>query len=191
MKFQFKFPSSVVLFAKTCSSLALGLTLSGLFLPTSFADDTNRAPSVRPGTANSLELETKHGPWLVFAMSFVGTDSRAQAEQFATELRRDHRLQAYCTSKKLDFTQPTTGAGFDKNGNTRKMKYLDKKVVDGCVVLVGDFDSIDGQAITETLANVKAILKKKYEANNKTGIPLTHLRPEIHCFPKIFIRLQK
>ena len=173
MKFQFDFPSSVVRFSKTCSSLAMGLALSGLALPTLCADDNNRAPSGRAGAASSLELETKHGPWLVFAMSFDGKDSKALAEQFATELRRDHRLQAYCTPLKLDFTQPTTGAGFDTKGNTRKMKYLDKRVVNGYCVLVGDFDSVDSQAATDTLATVKAILKKKYEDNNnKTGTPL-------------------
>ncbi|MCY2985512.1 MAG: hypothetical protein NTY15_17940 [Planctomycetota bacterium] len=188
MKFQFEFPSSVVRFAKMCSVFALGLTLSGIVLPTLCADDTNRATSGRSGTASPLELEPKHGPWLVFAMSFVGKDSRAQAEQFAAELRRDYRLQAYCTSKKLDFTQPTTGAGFDKNGNTRKMKYLDKKVVDGCVVLVGDFDSIDGQAITETLATVKAILKKKYEANNTTGIQLNAFTTRNPLLPEEFYK---
>lgn len=172
MKFQFEFPSSVVRFSKTCSSLAMGLVLSGLALPTLCADDNSRAPSGRAGAANSLELETKHGPWLVFAMSFDGKDSKALAEQFATELRRDYRLQAYCTPLKLDFTQPTTGAGFDTKGNTRKMKYLDKKLVNGYCVLVGDFDSIDSQAATDTLATVKTILKKKYEDNNKTGTPL-------------------
>jgi len=189
MKFQFEFPSSFVLFSKTCSALAMGLIASGLVLPILCADDNNRAPSGRNQAANSLELEPKHGPWLVFAMSFDGHNSKAQAEQFTTELRRDYRLQAYHMAKKLDYTKATNGAGFDKNGNTRKMKYLDnKKVVDGYVVLVGDFDSIDSQAATDTLVTVKAILKKKYEANNKTGIPLNAFTTRNPLLPEDFFK---
>jgi len=187
MKFQFEFPGSVVL-AKTCSTLALGLAFSGFALPTLRAQDNNRAPSGRKDAANSLELEAKHGPWLVLAMSFNGSESKAQAEQFATELRRDHRLQAYCTPQKIDVTQPTTGAGFDTKGNTRKMKYLNKPSVNGYVVFVGDFDSIDSQAATDTLVTVKAILNNKYEPNNKSGIPLNAFTTRNPLLPEEFFK---
>ena len=68
------------------------------------------------------------------------------------------------------------------------MKFLDKKVVDGYVVLVGDFDSIDSQAITDTLATVKAILKKKYEASNKTGLPLNAFTTRNPLLPDDFYK---
>ena len=186
MKFQIEFPSAF-LFSKRCSALAIGFALSCPVVLTLYADD-NKTIGGKNESVNPFELEPRHGPWLVFAMSFDGHNSKTQAEQFAAELRRDHKLQAYCMAKKLDFTKPTIGAGFDKNGNTRKMKFLDKKAVDGYVVLVGDFDSIDSQAITDTLATVKAILKKKYEASNKTGLPFNAFTTRNPLLPDDFYK---
>jgi len=152
MKFQFEFPSGF-LFCSRIALLAVGLLMA---YPSSqlLADDLPVKFSLKP----------EHGPWLVFAMSFDGHNSKSQAEQLATELRRDYKLQAYCMSKKLDFTQPIVGAGFDTNGNSRKMKFRDKKVIDGYAVLVGDFDSVDSTAISETLVTIKKITSKMLQS---------------------------
>ena len=152
MKFQFEFPSGF-LFCSRIALFAVGLLMA---YPSSqlLADDLPVKFSLKP----------EHGPWLVFAMSFDGHNSKSQAEQLATELRRDYKLQAYCMSKKLDFTQPIVGAGFDTNGNSRKMKFRDKKVIDGYAVLVGDFDSVDSTAISETLVTIKKITSKMLQS---------------------------
>ena len=153
MKFQFEFPSGFLF----CSRIALFAVSLLLAYPSSqiLADDS---PVKFP-------LKPEHGPWLVFAMSFDGHNSKSQAEQLVTELRRDYKLQAYCMSKKLDLTQPIFGAGFDANGNNRKMKFRDKKVIDGYAVLVGDFDSVDSAAISETLLTVKKITSKMLQSS--------------------------
>ena len=154
MKFQFEVPSDFR-FCCRFAIIAVGLLIA---CPSSqlLADDS---PVKFP-------LKPEHGPWLVFAMSFDGHNSKSQAEQLATELRRDYKLQAYCMSKKLDFTQPIVGAGFDANGNNRKMKFRDKKVIDGYAVLIGDFDSIDSTATSETLATVKHITPKTLQSSD-------------------------
>ncbi|MEQ1827259.1 MAG: hypothetical protein ABL921_14985 [Pirellula sp.] len=109
---------------------------------------------------DGLAIKPEHGPWLIMAMSFHGDDAKIKAEKLATELRRDHKLQAYCLNKRFDFTKPLEGAGFDEAGRERRMKYRDPKVIDSYAVLVGDFDSIDSTAITDTLTKIKKINPK-------------------------------
>lgn len=170
MKFQIEFPRAF-LFSNLYVSLAFGIFLAGVASQPVFADGpAARTAGTKSDVKNALELKPEHGPWLVFAMSFDGYNAKGQAEQLATELRRDFKLQAYCMDKKLDYTQPIVGAGVDTNGNNRKMRFRDKKVIDGYAVLVGDFDSIDSPAISEALAAVKKILKKKKsESPDKLG----------------------
>ena len=177
MKFQFEFPSGVLFYSRF-AFFAFGLLLVCIATPQLLADDSSVKYPLKP----------EHGPWLVFAMSFDGHNSKIEAEQLATELRRDFKLQAYCTGKKLDFSQPTVGAGFDKNGNTRKMKVLGKKGVDGTVVLVGDFDSYDSQAIKDTLANVKKILKTKYGTESQIGLNLNAFTTRNPLLPDQFFK---
>ena len=161
MKFQIEFPRAFLFFiCNVC--LTFGIFLAGVASQPLIADGpAARTAGTKSDVKNALELKPEHGPWLVFAMSFDGYNAKGQAEQLATELRRDFKLQAYCMDKKLDYTQPIVGAGVDTNGNNRKMRFRDKKVIDGYAVLVGDFDSIDSPAISEALAAVKKILKKK------------------------------
>ncbi len=165
MKFQFEFPSA---FLSPIHSVAMafGLLLAAISSTTLLADETAKNMSGKSEPPSKYELKPEHGPWLVFAMSFDGFNAKSQAEQLATELRRDFNLSAYCMTKKLDFTQPVAGAGIDPNGNNRKMKFRDKKIVEGYAVLVGDFDSIDSTGITETLAKVKRIKPKALAATD-------------------------
>jgi hypothetical protein len=149
MKFQLGF-SGASLFAK------LGLALLLVFSVPSFHCIGLSTEKI----AENLAIKAEHGPWLVMAMSFHGENGKTKAEQLALELRKDFKLQAYCLSKRFDFTPPIGGAGFDPNGKARQMKFRDPKVVDEYAVLVGDFDSIDSPAITETLAKIKRITPK-------------------------------
>ena len=169
MNFQIEFPRAFLCFNRYVSS-AFGILLAVMALQPLFADGpVARTAGNKSDVKIALDLKPEHGPWLVFAMSFDGYNAKSQAEQLATELRRDYKLQAYCMDKKLDYTQPLIGAGVDSNGNNRKMKFRDKKVIDGYAVLVGDFDSIDSPAITEALASVKKILKKKSNSPDKVN----------------------
>jgi hypothetical protein len=158
MKFQFGFPSAVP-YSHLWFAMVLICLLPGLGSSAVSAQD-----SAKNATATRYELKPEHGPWLVFAKSFEGSDAKGNAEQLATELKRDFKLQAYCTTKRLDYTQPVLGAGIDENGNNRRLKFRDRKVVDGYVVFVGDFDSIDSPAIKEALATVKKITPKSLAA---------------------------
>ena len=169
MNFQIEFPRAFLCFNRYVSS-AFGILLAVMALQPLFADGpVARTAGNKSDVKIALDLKPEHGPWLVFAMSFDGYNAKSQAEQLATELRRDYKLQAYCMDKKLDYTQPLIGAGVDTNGNNRKMKFRDKKVIDGYAVLVGDFDSIDSPAIKEALASVKMILKKKSNSPDKVN----------------------
>ena len=71
----------------------------------------------------------EHGPWLIMAKNFEGEGAKKKAVQLAAELRTEFGLQAYCLPKYYDYTQTVQGAGFDKNGNEKRMKYLDERVI--------------------------------------------------------------
>ena len=171
MKFQIEFPSAFLLTNRHIV-FAIGLFLA-VHSQSLFAQEKARNAGTKSSTQNVLELKPEHGPWLVFATSFDGPDARSQAEQLATELRRDFKLQAYCMVKKLDLTQPLVGAGVDPKGNNRKYKFREKKMVDGYAVLVGDFDEIDSPAIAEALTKVKTINPKSVRSEESDQQDLT------------------
>ncbi len=114
----------------------------------------------KPNSSSELLLKNEHGPWLVMAMSFEGEGAKKKAVQLAAELRRDFGLQAYCMPKSFDYTETVIGAGFSPTGGEKRMKYRDHRVVEACAVLVGDFDSMDGVAIDDTLEKIKQISPK-------------------------------
>ena len=147
MRIRFEFPF-IDLLTKLCVAIALSCSL---FCSASYGQKTG------DGIPDRLVLKPEHGPWFVMAKSYRGPEAKQLAEQLANELRKDFQLTAYCVSKKLDYTERLDGIGFDENGNSRRMKFRDNKVVEGYTVLVGDFDSIDSPAITETLSKIKRI----------------------------------
>lgn len=160
MSFRFDLPT-VLQLSKKCFCMAL---IACLAIQSSSRLDAQVARpkvtnSVAPqnGVNDAFAVKAEHGPWFVMAMSFSGPNAKEQSEKLAMELRRDFQLQAYCLSKRFDYTQGVEGAGFNQNGEGRKMKFRDAKVVEGYAVLVGDFDSIDSPAIKETLDKVKRI----------------------------------
>jgi hypothetical protein len=147
MRIRFEFPV-IDLLTKLCVAIALS---GSLFCSESFGQKTG------DGIPDRLVLKPENGPWFVMAKSYRGPEAKKLAEQLANELRKDFQLKAYCVSKKLDYSERIDGVGFDENGNGRRMKFRDNKVVEGYTVLVGDFDSIDSPAITETLSKIKRI----------------------------------
>lgn len=114
----------------------------------------------KPFSSADLQLKNEHGPWLIIAKNFEGDGAKKKAVQLAAELRNDFGLKAYCLPKYYDYTQTVQGAGFDKNGNEKRMKYLDERVIENCAVLVGDFATMDGTDINETLTMIKQINPK-------------------------------
>ncbi len=122
------------------------------------SDRTTNASGI--SAKSSYELKAENGPWLILAAAFEGNTAKEQAEQLANELRRDFKLTAYTMNKQFDYTQSEIGSGFDKNGNPKRMRYRDRRVVEAYAVLVGDFDSIDSKQVKDKLDQVKRIKPK-------------------------------
>lgn len=120
-------------------------------------------------TSADLLLTAEQGPWLIMAMAFEGDGAKNKAVQLAAELRRDFNLQAYCSPKDFDYSHSVSGAGINSEGGTLKMKYRNDNVVETCAVLIGNFDSMDGTAIDETLKKVKQ-LKTKFTAYGNVSL---------------------
>lgn len=111
---------------------------------------------------SALELQAEHGPWLILAASFEGNGSKERSLRLARELKDSFQLQAYVMPKSFDYTQSMLGNGMTESGAPKKMRYKDRKVVEGYAVLVGNFDSIDSPAIKESLTYVKKLKPKVF-----------------------------
>jgi hypothetical protein len=111
-------------------------------------------------TGSVSDLKPEHGPWLIFATSFDGPQSKQRAEALALELQRDHGLPAFIMNKKFDFTELMYGSGIREDGRQKVMKYRDSKVVETYAVLVGEFDSTESPQLKTTLENVKTLKPK-------------------------------
>ena len=160
MSFRFDF-TTVLQLSRKCLGMALLACLAALSSTTLDAQaprsKSTSAEEPKSAVNEAFAVKAEHGPWFVMAMSFSGPIAKEQSEKLALELRKDFQLQAYCLSKRFDYTQGVEGVGFNQNGEGRKMKFRDAKVVEGYAVLVGDFDSIDSPAIKETLDKIKRI----------------------------------
>jgi hypothetical protein len=101
------------------------------------------------------KLTAENGPWLIFAATFDDVDAQAKANALVLELRQRYRLNAYIHSAKFDFTKTVEGSGFDENGQPKKMRYQDDRLVDSFAVLVGNFSSLDSPDIEEAKKTLK------------------------------------
>lgn len=115
-----------------------------------------------------VDLKPEHGPWLIFAASFEGSNAKQLAEALAIDLQRDHGLTAFIMPKKFDFTELVPGSGIREDGRQKVMKYRDAKVKEGYAVLVGEFDSTESPSLQPMLDNVKT-LKPKSMASATTA----------------------
>jgi len=87
-------------------------------------------------------LKAEHGPWMIFAYSFEGEKSKAEATSLAKEIQRDLGLPTFIMEKKFDYSTKVLGSGYREDGSQKVMKYRDSRVVSGYAVLAGEFESI-------------------------------------------------
>jgi hypothetical protein len=119
----------------------------------------NSAPAVQ-------ELRPEHGPWLIFASSFEGSNAKTKAYELANDLQKDFGLTTFVMPKKFDFTELVPGSGIREDGRQKVMKYRDAKVKEGYAVLVGEFDSTESPSLKSTLDNVKSLKPKSLSDPN-------------------------
>ncbi len=127
----------------------------------------------RTGNTNAgpinRELKTDHGPWLIFAMSFDGENSKENATALAEEIQKSLGFQAYVMPKKFDFSELLYGSGLNDKGQQKVMKYRDARVVEGSAVLIGDFDSSDSPAIQSALTSIKNFMPRSMNTQSKSN----------------------
>jgi hypothetical protein len=175
-----KLPSD---YALVCLQVISVVALLGIYTSNGQAQGSKDTVSRSSTSSDSLTLKPEHGPWLIMAKSFTGSDAVKDAEQLALSLRKDFQLQAYVLNKKFDFTQPVAGAGIGMDGREKRMKYRDSRVVEGFAVVVGDFDAIDSPAMTEALDKVKRIVPKQL-ANGTEQIENTTNSVDVSSYRK-------
>ena len=103
----------------------------------------------------TYELTREQGPWMIFAGAFAGEGAQADAKELVLELRDRYSLPAYVYHKTYDFEKPVDGLGLDEYGNPKKMKYRMSGAYEEYGVLVGDFHSVNEQAMAKALNTLK------------------------------------
>ena len=107
-------------------------------------------------SGGDLTLSEKHGPWMIMAASFHGPTAADSAEELARELRTKHRLKAFVHEQQTELDQDLP-VGLDQYGNPQRFKYAnsDDGVVQGAVVLVGHFETVDSAEAQRKLNRIK------------------------------------
>ncbi len=123
----------------------------------------------------NLALKSEHGPYLIYAFSLEGPESKMQAVKLASELRSSFGLMAYIMPKTFDFSTSVVGSGLSEDGRMKVMRYADDRVVESYSILIGDFASADLPEVKETLQKVKTIQPNffKSEVSAKTADEVT------------------
>jgi hypothetical protein len=150
----------------TTISLALSLSLEIHAAHPSVFNIFRAISSAEVVTDDELELKAEHGPWLILAQSFVGEESKQQAQEMAKILRQKYRLSAYVLPKQFDYSQSVPGSGISADGQQKRMKYINDQKFDVYGVLIGDFDSFDNPKIKETLERIKRIEDQALEGKD-------------------------
>ncbi len=109
-------------------------------------------------------LTEAHGPWMILAATFGGTEGAKQAQALVVELRRDYQLSAYTYTMNYDYTgQVARSATPDK-----KMRYANSTEYESTAVLIGDFMNADDERMKTVLDKVKYMQPKALDFS-KTG----------------------
>ncbi len=149
------------MFLKTSwKSIVCLLAVQSLFVATAAAQKPKGLGFFKKQTAAQgadVALKLEHGPWLIYAYSLEGPDSKMQALKLTAELRSSFGLKAYIMPKTFDYSNTVIGSGLSETGGEKKMRFADDRVVESYSILVGDFTSPDAPEAKETLKKVKTI----------------------------------
>ena len=118
----------------------------------------------------SYVLTEEHGPWLILAANFDGSDAEQRARDLVLELRSRNKLPAYVHKLVYDFSQPFQGNRLTPRGDGfAKMRYYHDSKYDGVAVLVGNFRSVEESDLQKTLERVKQLRPDCLAKSPSTG----------------------
>lgn len=114
-------------------------------------------------SASELQLEAKHGPWMILATTLSGDDAEQKAYALANEIRNKLRLPAFVMHKtSSDNAVLGTGQRIRTDGrsgqmvqNKLKLKYANSSTLDAYAVLVGEFTSTNDPRFDNALNAVR------------------------------------
>ena len=122
--------------------------------------------------AESLKLSDRNGPWLVMVTTFADTNPEnafKMASALATELRTEHKMNAYIYEKRNTEGAEAEGQPYwvidENNPNTpprisNKYKYRNPSASTEFAVLVGNFPSVSDKRAAKTLETIRKIQPK-------------------------------
>jgi hypothetical protein len=103
------------------------------------------------------------------ATSFAGDGAYDEAHRLVIELRKRYRLKAFTYARHFDFTtRGMRGAGIDRTGRPKSMKYANEKEFDEVAVLVGEFHGVDDPRLQKTLDKIKYAQPECLDLSRKT-----------------------
>jgi hypothetical protein len=107
---------------------------------------------------------------MIMCTSFAGPTAEQQAHDLVLELRQQFQIEAYVFRQTFDFSKPTEGLGFNKYGESKRMRYMNDTKFEEIAVMAGNFASIEDPGLTKTLDSIKhatpKVLDPKYQENS-------------------------
>ena len=115
---------------------------------------------------------------MVFAASFAGEGSQADAHDLVMELRSRFHLPAYTHKEHFDFRNPLIGRGLNQDLKPKRMKHNRSIEFDEVAVLVGDFHSVNDASLQKVLKLLKYTHPKclQLDAGEDTTLRFAGLR---------------
>jgi|694.fasta_scaffold12510_2 hypothetical protein len=141
----------------------------------------------RDWSAQDLTLQDSHGPWLILAGSFIGSNAQASATALARELQAALGVPAFIMEKSTDEADQlavTERIHTDDYGKLipkqLSIKYANDQEQRSVAVLVGEFHSKEDPQIEQVLTKVRAFQpKSKIEGFDQRGIAFLTRNPKL------------
>ena len=134
-----------------------------------FPNIFSRKPAANP--QQQYNLSEKEGPWLITAFVFTGTDAQTYANKLCLELRRDYKLSAYVYNKQIKQEDEVQGRGIiNGHGKVKNMRHMKDPNVNGYIVFVGNFTSIDDEKSQSILAQIRKLKPKTLQYHGDFGM---------------------
>ena len=139
-------------------------------------------------SAKSMELTDTAGPWLIMCYSFSGDSGPQQAARLASELREDHKLEAYTYTHRFDLASRIAGKQLpikryvrDANGKEvigadglpvlleKTLAPKDSQIIE-TAVLVGSFGSVEDERAQRMLTEIKRFAPKSLAGSDPDAL---------------------
>lgn len=136
-----------------CVAVCLTITASSQADPPTVFQRMFKAKPIASAATSGKDLQVEDGPWMILAHTFVGENSRENAERLASEIQREISESTFIHHERFDFSQGPSMAA----NESRRVRYANPHQYDAYSVLVGEYDSDKHPSVAQDLRQIKSM----------------------------------